>query len=40
MTTQSADPAPEAKRYKYYGIEYKMSVGQGVRVPSRSDGLA
>ena len=26
MTTESAVAAPEAKRYKYYGREYKMSV--------------
>ena len=26
MTTESAATAPEAKRYKYYGREYKMSV--------------
>ena len=26
MTTESAAAAPEAKRYKYYGLEYKMSV--------------
>ena len=26
MTTESAAAAPEAKRYKYYGREYKMSV--------------
>ena len=26
MTTQSADPAPEGKRFKYYGREYRMSV--------------
>ena len=26
MTTKSAAASPEGKRYKYYGIEYKMSV--------------
>ena len=26
MTTKSATVAPEGKRYKYYGLEYRMSV--------------
>ena len=26
MTTDSAAAAPEGKRYKYYGLEYRMSV--------------
>ena len=26
MTTESATVAPEAKRYKYYGIEYRFPV--------------
>ena len=28
MMTESATVAPEGKRYKYYGLEYKMSVGE------------
>ena len=26
LTTESAAAAPEAKRYKYYGLEYKLPV--------------
>ena len=28
MTTKSATVAPEGKRYKYYGQEYRMPVGE------------
>ena len=36
MTTKSATVAPEAKLYKYYGIEYRYPVGEVAKLANVS----
>ena len=36
MTTESATAAPEAKLYKYYGIEYRYPVGEVAKLANVS----